>query len=392
MRRGPDPAILIGWVAVAATLILVPVSLWLTVTGPADPGSSVIDRVLFRLLGLTLGPVGLLIASRRRENRVAWILIALGLDVEASAAASSAANVAADPLAATLFGKVGDLGWVVFITLACALVLLYPDGRLPSRRWWPLGLAVPGWLALLTISALLAPTTMHNGAPVPNPFGGAPGAFGDLAQLMLGVSLALLLPLLAAVFVAAVMRWRRSTGVERQQLELFVYTAALIFLGWLLSASGLPGPRSLLVNLAMLGLPIAIAIAVLRYRLYDIDFLIERTLVYGALSATVALTYWLLVLVLQSALRPFTAGSEIAVAGSTLASFALFQPLRRRIQSAVDRRFYRSRYDAERTLEDFSVRLRDEVDLDALRSDLLDAVRATMAPAHASLWFREPRR
>ena len=151
MRRGPDPAILIGWIEVAATLILVPVSLWLTVTRPADPGSSVIDRVLFRLLGLTLGPVGLLIASRRRENRVAWILIALGLDVEGSAAASSAANVAADPLAATLFGKVGDLGWVVFIALAGALVLLYPDGRLPSRRWWPLGLAVPGWLALFNL-------------------------------------------------------------------------------------------------------------------------------------------------------------------------------------------------------------------------------------------------
>jgi hypothetical protein len=391
MGRRPDAALVIAALAVAATLILVPVSVWLTLTEPGYSTSDPIDRVAFRLLGLTFGPVGLLIASRRPENRIAWILIALGLVVETSTAASSAAKIVADPFAATVLGHLGDFGWLAFITLACLLVLLYPDGRLPSRRWWPLGLALPGWLTLFLFAALLAPTTMHNGAPAPNPFGGAPGALGDIAQLILGMVLVLLFPLLVAVLIAAAVRWRRSIGVERQQLELFVYIAAVAAIGWALSASSLPGPRSLLVNLAMLALPVAIAVAILRYRLYDIDVLIERTLVYGALSATVALTYWLLVLLLQSALRPITSGSELAIAGSTLATLALVQPLRTRIQRAVDRRFYRRRYDAARAVDEFSVRLRDEVALDAVRSELLDAVGRTMQPATASLWLREQR-
>jgi hypothetical protein len=391
MGRRPDAALVIAAFAVAATLILVPVSVWLTLSEPGYSTSDPIDRVAFRLLGLTFGPVGLLIASRRPENRIAWILIALGLVVETSTAASSAAKIVADPFAATVLAHLGDFGWLAFITLACLLVLLYPDGRLPSRRWWPLGLALPGWLALFLFAALLAPTTMHNGAPAPNPFGGAPGALGDLAQLILGRVLVLFFPLLVAVLIAAAVRWRRSIGVERQQLELFVYIAAVAAVGWVLSASSLPGPRSLLVNLAMLALPVAIAVAILRYRLYDIDVLIERTLVYGALSATVALTYWLLVLVLQSTLRPITSGSELAIAGSTLATLALVQPLRTRIQRAVDRRFYRRRYDAARAVDEFSVRLRDEVALDAVRSELLDAVGRTMQPATASLWLREQR-
>jgi hypothetical protein len=138
-----------------------------------------------------------------------------------------------------------------------------------------------------------------------------------------------------------------------------------------------------------MGLPVAIAVAVFRYRLYDIDVLIERTLVYGALSATVGLTYWLLVLVLQSALRPITGGGELAVAASTLATLALVQPLRTRIQHAVDRRFYRARYDAQRTLDEFAVHLSDEVELESVRAQLIGAAAQTMSPAHASLWLRE---
>jgi hypothetical protein len=388
VRRRPDVAIVIGWVAVAATLILVLVGVWNTVSGMSDASGVSMDELLFRLPGLTLGPVGLLIATRRRENRIAWILIALGLDIAASAVASDASKVVADPLAAALLGMVGDIGWLALITLFCALVLLYPDGRLPSPRWRPLGFAVPGWLALFVVSVALAPMSLHDGAPVPNPLGGAPGALGGLAQLSLGAALLLLIPLLLGVVAAAIARWRRATGVERRQLELFVYMASLIVLGLVLDATGLPGPWTSLVALAVLGLPVAIAIAVLRYRLYDIDVLIERTLVYGALSATVALTYWVLVLVLQSALRPIAGGGEVAVAASTLAALALVQPLRTRIQRGVDRRFYRSRYDAARTLDAFSVRLRDEVDLDAVRNDLLDAVGQTVQPATVSLWLR----
>jgi hypothetical protein len=144
--------------------------------------------------------------------------------------------------------------------------------------------------------------------------------------------------------------------------------------------------------LALIALPIGTAVAILRYRLYDIDLLINRTLVYGLLSAALAATYFTGVVVLQAALRPLTGGSEVAVALSTLTVVAVFAPLRRRIQTAVDRLFYRSRYDAGRTLDAFGAALRDEVDLDSVRADLLDVVGATLRPAHASLWLREAKR
>jgi hypothetical protein len=210
----------------------------------------------------------------------------------------------------------------------------------------------------------------------------------QFASLLPIAVLALLIPLLLTVVGAPIVRWRRSIGVERQQLELFVYAASFVLLGYVLIISGLPGPWSALIDLGHMGLPVAIAVAVFRYRLYDIDVLIERTLVYGALSATVGLTYWLLVLVLQSALRPITGGGELAVAASTLATLALVQPLRTRIQRGVDHRFYRARYDAARTLDAFSLRLRDEVDLDAVRGGLLEAVRDTVQPASAGVWLR----
>jgi hypothetical protein len=148
-------------------------------------------------------------------------------------------------------------------------------------------------------------------------------------------------------------------------------------------------PSSILGGVLFLGVPLSIGIAILRYRLFDIDLLINRTLVYGATTAAIALTFWVGIVALQALLRPLTSGSELAVAASTLMSFALFQPVRRRVQDAVDRRFNRSRYDAARTLDAFADRLRDEVNLDALRSDLLDAVEETMAPASMSLWLRE---
>jgi hypothetical protein len=210
----------------------------------------------------------------------------------------------------------------------------------------------------------------------------------QFANLLPIAVLALLIPLLLTVVGAPIVRWRRSIGVERQQLELFVYAASFVLLGYVLIISGLPGPWSALIDLGHMGLPVAIAVAVFRYRLYDIDVLINRTLVYGATTALIGGAFFGGIVVLQALLRPFTAGSEIAVAGSTLASVALFQPLRARIQGFVDRRFYRARYDATRTLDTFSLRLRDEVELDAVRSGLLDAVAETLQPAHASLWLR----
>lgn len=388
MRRGPDLAIVIGCIAVAATLILVPVNIWLTVTGSADTGLALVDRVLFHLPPLTFGPVGLLIAIRRRGNPIAWILIALGLGVAASATAGEAAKGDVGPIAVWLLGVANSVGYVLYFALVGALLLVYPDGRLPSRRWWPAGALVAGWVGVALVTLMFAPTIPHQPDPIPNPFG-VPEVLSQFAELLPNVILVLLIPLLLASVAAPIVRWRRSTGVERQQLELFVYAASFVLLGYLLIVSGLPGPWSSLIDLAILALPVAIAVAVLRYRLYDIDVLIERTLVYGALSLTIALTYWLFVLVLQSALRPVTGGSELAVAVSTLVTLALVQPLRSRIQRGVDRRFYRRRYDAARALDDFSARLRDEVELETVRADLLRAVGQTVQPVTASLWLRE---
>ncbi len=392
VRRRPDLTLLVGWIAVAVSVILVPISVWLTLAVPPEAGPyasvpSAIDRVLNNAFGLTYGPVGLLIAARHRENAIGWILIWLGLSVGISAAASNLARVTADPDAATLIGAIGDLSWVPIIGLLWAIVLLYPNGHLPSQRWRPLGWSVVVWLVLfgfpVAVWEAVSPSAIRGGAPVP------PGALNDLAVVSLGTALVLFVPLIIGIGAAVVARWRHSKGVERQQLELFGYAAFVIVLGWILLATGWPGPWLALHDVALLALPVAIAIAIFRYRLYEIDVVIERTLVYGALSAALAGTYWILVITLQSALRPLIGGGELAVAGSTLATLALVQPLRTRIQRAVDRRFYRARYDAARSFDAFSARLRDEVALEAVRGDLLDAVEQTVQPATASLWLRD---
>jgi hypothetical protein len=193
-------------------------------------------------------------------------------------------------------------------------------------------------------------------------------------------------------------RTRKANATERQQLKWILWSSVLFGVTLLsafpvLFSVGRNDPTTLyavtlVVALATATLPIAIGIAILRYRLYDIDLLIKRTAVYGTSTAAIAATFFFGIVALQGALRSFTSGSELSVAASTLVSFALFQPVRRRLQQAVDRRFDRSRYDAVRTLDAFTEDLRDQVDLDDLRADLMSAVRQTMGPAHASLWLR----
>jgi uncharacterized membrane protein YhaH (DUF805 family) len=392
VRRRADLTLAVGWVAVAVSLILIPISVWLTLSGPADPslpnyGLSVVDQVLNHAFGLTFGPVGLLIAARQRENVIAWILIWLGLSMSIAGAAGNFKLITADPGAAAMVATIGDASWVAIIGLLWALVLLYPDGHLTSRRWRPLGRAVLAWLALfgfpVAVWEVVSPTTIHGGAQVPS------GALSTLAQLSLGAALVLFVPLALGIGAAVVARWRRSTGVERQQLEVFGYASSVMVLSWIPIVAGLPGPWLALHDLALLALPVAIAVAILRYRLYEIDVVIERTLVYGTTTAAIGAAFFSGIVVLQSVLRPITGGSELAVAASTLLCFALFQPIRRRMQSTVDQRFYRSRYDAALTLDAFTSRLAGEVDLDAVGAELADAVAVTMRPSHVSIWLRE---
>jgi len=273
---------------------------------------------------------------------------------------------------ARAFGGVAFLGGIGFpLTLG---LLLFPDGRLPSGRWWPIA-ALP-FLAVALASVVAA---------LPN------SPIAGVANGLIGFILSV--AILASVG-SLIHRWRNATGDTRQQLK-WVAGAGLVIVASLVGsiAAGIAalGPDAEIVSLmiAFSFLPIAVGIAIVRHRLYDIDILINRTVVYGATSAAIGVTFFVGIVLLQGILRPITSGSELAVAVSTLLSFALFQPIRRRVQTAVDRRFDRLRYDAAHTLDTFADDLRDEVDLDALTSQLLAAVSRTMAPAHTSLWLRD---
>ena len=212
----------------------------------------------------------------------------------------------------------------------------------------------------------------------------------------MGASALVVAPAFILAPAALLMRFRRSRGVQREQLKWLVYTAVMTF--GVLFPLAFSAPKGFIATIAQgaavvgLGLlPVAIGIAFTRYRLYDIDVLIRRTVVYGAMSGTLILAYLAAIVVFQALLRPFASGSELAVTGSTLVVVALFQPIRSRIQKTVDRRFFRSKYDAERILDTFAARLREEVDLGAVEGELLEAVRATVQPAHAGVWLRAGR-
>ena len=392
---------LVVWGAGGVTLAAAAIAFWLILTGPTSPAPwgppgtliGIVNRWVAASLSLVIAPVGLLILVRRPGNRIGWVALALAFDL--------ATLQALDQVVGDQFSKLGpalsvaaNLGFVAFPALLLSVLLLYPDGRLPSRRWRPLGRAIVAWV-VLTAGSTMAATTFYigqkgSGGTGANPTGGVPGPIGDLAAFALPVLTDVGEPaLLLAVVSAVIVRFVRSRGVERQQLKWFAYAAFLNLLTFV-AAGANQGPVSILANnLVLDGMPVAIAIAVLRYRLYDIDLLINRTVVYGATSGAIALTFYVGIVALQGLLRPITSGSELAVAASTLVSFALFQPIRRGVQDAIDRRFDRSRYDAARTADTFADRLRDEVDLDAVRADLIHAAHQTMAPAHASLWLRE---
>jgi uncharacterized membrane protein SirB2 len=346
----------------------------------APPGETYIPTTApVVLMMAAYAPVGGLIASRRPRNPIGWIFLGVGL-AWALTLSASVYLVYATVTAAVLPATDGAIWltrfWVVSVLFIPLAVLLFPEGRLPSRRWRPVV-----WLIAVAIAVTFVTTP---GKP-------------DVLQNLAGSAM-LSAYVLAALAVA--LRLRRARGVERAQLKWIAYAAAVLMLTFVVlaliwSANGARDevfPIDVFLGvpafLAFTGLPVAIGIAILRYRLYDIDRLINRTLVYAALTSTLAIGYLLAVAVLQAALSPFTTGSELAVAGSTLAVFALFSPLRRRIQRAVDRRFYRARYDTSRTLDAFTARLRDEVDPGAVVTDLLAVARETLQPVRISLWLR----
>jgi hypothetical protein len=311
------------------------------------------------------------------------------------------------PLAAQV-GSLGEWLWVPAAGLVGSyLILLFPDGKLLSRRWRPLAWLSGAVTVLLSLSILLTPGPLGDLGGVRNPFGleGHPW----VADALKAGRLLLLLCFLASA-LSLVLRYRRSGGEEREQIKWIAFAASvfgLVYLAATIGAvfvrdialdvtGGAPTPLWLqllqdAVSLSSAGISIAIGFAVLKYRLYEIDLLINRTLVYGALTATLVLVYFGGVATTEAIFRALTGQQEqpqLAIVVTTLVIAALFNPLRRRIQSFIDRRFYRKKYDARKTLEAFSAKLRDETDLEALSDDLVGVVRETMQPTHVSLWLR----
>ena len=340
--------------------------------------------------------VGALVVSRRPENTVGWILWAMGLLSGVALAAGQYASYAllgrtgAWP-GAGLLALISSWIWVPIIGLLIYLLLLFPNGRLPSRRWRPVA-----WLGVVVIAVgatteALVPGPIDGLEPLRNPFGieGAGGTLAVLATVSQAAAAVLLLAAVASLFA----RLLHAGGEERQQVKWLAYAATVLATAFFLSSvSGAISASWVGFVLSMvgfLGIPAAVGIAVLRYRLYDIDLVINRTLVYGSLTAALVTVYVGSVVLLQGVFRSLTGQeSQLAIVASTLAIAALFGPFRRRIQGVVDRRFYRRKYDARETLEAFGARLRDAADPARLEADLLTVVGETVQPEHVSLWTR----
>ncbi len=398
--------------ALCVVLFLVAVTLYiatLPVRPPSSWGTGGINTPFWAILPfLPFAIVGALVASKRPTNPVGWICLAVGLmwmlNIVAGSYMIYGMRVAAPgsiPYPAAVGSLAGWLGPMAILLFGTYLILLFPDGRLPSSRWRPVA-----WLCGLVIAANVVVTTLAPGPlsdlrSVRNPFGleGHPW----LANANDAVGLLFPVCLLASAS-SLVLRYVRSGEEVREQIKWLAFAASVVALGvsgaiveGTLFASDVTGSvDSLLgkllqdaITLSFAGVPVAIGFAVLKYRLYDIDVVINRALVYGPLTVSLAAVYWGTIVVLQEAFRALSGQeSTLAVVASTLAIAALFGPLKRRIQSFIDRRFYRSKYDARKTLEAFSAKLRDATDLDAFCDDLVGVVRDTIQPDHVSLWLR----
>jgi hypothetical protein len=393
---------LLATIPVVASALMIATGLALialTPRGDVPLGFRSEEMLPYLVLQAALSGVGALLAWRRPRTVIGWLLSGAGLVAALEhltagyAIYGLSSGVLPGALTAAWVYSWAGLGIGLFMV---TVMLTFPDGRLRTNDGRAAFVALLACMTFLALFLALRPGPLTRFPSVNNPFGWFDGAGVLLAMLAGGMVCAVL------VFVLAIKqlidRARVATPIERQQLKWFLWSNGLL---GVTSLAFLPlffmttadnftvYVVNVLTAVATAALPISIGIAILRYGLYDIDLLIKRTVVYGATSAAIAATFFVGIVALQAVLSPFTAGNELAVAGSTLIGFALFQPVRRRVQDAVDRRFNRARYDASRTLDAFADRLRDEVDLVALRSDLISAVSATMAPAHSSLWLRE---
>jgi hypothetical protein len=360
------------------------------------------------VLALCFPIVGAIIAAQQPRNSIGWLFCAIGLFAAIPMLAIPYAvytfrvNPGALPGGA-LMTWLASWAWLPGVLLIPLVLLLFPDGRLLSPRWrwvvWAIGLDAA--LGALDTARVIWP--WRGAALLPYLESGTDPQIdgGLLSQILTFILLPVTWCGLIASIVAIALRFRRSRGVERQQLKWFTYAIALsacILLVVIIRTSiygektkdlidvGLIG----LSTISLVGVAVSVGIAILRYRLYDIDVIIRRTLVYSVLTLTLGLVYVGCIILSRVLVAPLTGGSELAIVASTLAIAALFMPLRRRIQNLIDKRFYRRKYDAAKVLAAFGATVRDETDLDALTSEMLRVVNETMQPEFVGLWLREP--
>jgi hypothetical protein len=382
---------------VAAALLLAAGTLVLAALN--EHGSLVEKLSALAVTALPYPIVGALIAHRLPRNAVGWVLVAIGLlqgvQLFTDEYAYRSFVTEAGPLP---FGP--EVAWLSFWTwmpslalLVTLTLLLFPDGRPPSPKWrWGVWFAATGVGLIVLIPAVAAWPYRGRGLEATGHVEGV-AEDGFLAFALVTAGVIILLSAIASV-ASVIVRFRTSSGVERQQLKWFTYAGGFAFA--ITASAFLPLPRAewfevafeLLFGFGLLIVPIAIGIAILKHRLYEIDRIINRTLVYGAVTGSLALVYATFVFAFGAILGTFGSGNNLVVAGATLTVAAMFRPLRRRVQDFIDRRFNRSRYDAARTVDAFGTRLRHQTDLQLLTDDLLSIVQQTMQPASVSLWLR----
>jgi hypothetical protein len=391
----------LAWSLCALSLALTALSLLLLAFNRSDPNTHIYEYwQVDTLVPVSFSIIGAIVASRLPANPLGWLFCAAAClaAVDHFSAEYALYALLAQPTslpAGEALAWLASWAWILYCGCIALSLLLFPNGRPPSRRW--------RWLAYLSVFLTIAgavwvafsPGVIGNLGSIRNPLGieGLPSGFKPVQTIMLAL-------LFVAALSTLVVRLRRARGIERQQIKWPAFTVVVVAGSSFLSDTAISeaiGLRWLewagyvIFIPALIGFPISIGIAIVRYRLYDIDILINRTLVYGALSATLALIYFGGVATTQAIFRALTGQQEqpqLAIVISTLLIAALFNPLRRRIQRFIDRRFYRSKYDARKTLEAFSAKLRDETDLDALSDDLVGVVKETMQPSRISLWQR----
>ena len=384
---------LLPWLLGGCALVLLVLSAVLRIAlggGPGTTGEDILTAVAEPLGFLGYPLVGAVIAARLPDNPYGWLWCALGISygllaLSAALAEGGAANG----------WPVSELGYLGYLGLAGLLVfvfLLFPTGRLPSPGWRWLAWATVALGVLLAVTAPFTASLLDTDSTGPWAPGGTAGRWATVLVTAGSVGLLLLTPV---AMVSLVPRYRRAGAVERRQLKWFVLAAAVNAV-YLVADAVVDAGRSVPWTVAQVGaaslIPAAVGVAVLRYRLYEIDRIISRTVSYGLLTGALVGLYLVLVALLRPLLEPVTGSSSLAVAGSTLAVAAVFNPARRRLQAAVDRRFDRARYDASRAVDAFAASLRNQVDLDQVTAGLQETVADTVAPTRVAVWLRAPAR